>query len=238
MAIIERPTPPVAGVHRRSSPPTPRWASSAPGRTPRAGVVASRRPQEARHHVRRHRHDVLRDRRHRGAAHPGPAGRARRHDPVGRRYNQMFTMHATTMVFLFVMPMAAAFANYMMPLQIGARDVAFPRSTPSASGASCSAASSSTRRGSSAAPPTAAGSCTPPTRRPFSPTNGIDFWVLGLLITGIASQDRCHQPDRHRPQHAGARHDAHAMPIFTWMPSWCSSCCCSPSRSSRWRCSC
>ena len=43
------------------------------------------------------------------------------------KYNQMFTMHATTMVFLFVMPMAAAFANYMMPLQIGARDVAFPR---------------------------------------------------------------------------------------------------------------
>ena len=42
-------------------------------------------------------------------------------------YNQMFTMHATTMVFLFVMPMAAAFANYFLPLQVGARDVAFPR---------------------------------------------------------------------------------------------------------------
>ena len=34
-------------------------------------------------------------------------------------YNEMFTMHATTMVFLFVMPMAAAFANYFLPLQIG-----------------------------------------------------------------------------------------------------------------------
>src|SRR5680860_219206 len=42
-------------------------------------------------------------------------------------YNQMFTMHATSMVFLFAMPMAAAFANYLIPLQIGARDVAFPR---------------------------------------------------------------------------------------------------------------
>ena len=42
-------------------------------------------------------------------------------------YNQMFTMHGTTMIFLVVMPMAAAFANYLMPLQIGARDVAFPR---------------------------------------------------------------------------------------------------------------
>src|SRR5262245_25043475 len=42
-------------------------------------------------------------------------------------YNQLFTMHATTMIFLFVMPMAAALANYLAPLQIGARDVAFPR---------------------------------------------------------------------------------------------------------------
>ena len=42
-------------------------------------------------------------------------------------YNQVFTMHGVTMVFLFIMPLAAAFANYLIPLQIGARDVAFPR---------------------------------------------------------------------------------------------------------------
>lgn len=42
-------------------------------------------------------------------------------------YNEMFTMHATTMIFLAVMPLSAAFFNYIMPLQIGARDVAFPR---------------------------------------------------------------------------------------------------------------
>jgi cytochrome c oxidase subunit I len=42
-------------------------------------------------------------------------------------YNQMFTMHAITMVFLALMPLTAAFFNYMIPLQIGARDVAFPR---------------------------------------------------------------------------------------------------------------
>ncbi len=42
-------------------------------------------------------------------------------------YNQLFTMHGTTMVFLVIMPGAAAFFNYMIPLQIGARDVAFPR---------------------------------------------------------------------------------------------------------------
>ncbi len=42
-------------------------------------------------------------------------------------YNQMFTMHATSMIFLFAMPMAAALGNYFAPLQIGARAVAFPR---------------------------------------------------------------------------------------------------------------
>ena len=42
-------------------------------------------------------------------------------------YNQLFTMHGTTMIFLAVMPLATAFFNYVIPLQIGARDVAFPR---------------------------------------------------------------------------------------------------------------
>ncbi len=43
------------------------------------------------------------------------------------QYNAMFTMHGTTMIFLFVMPVGAAFFNYLLPLMIGARDVAFPR---------------------------------------------------------------------------------------------------------------
>jgi len=42
-------------------------------------------------------------------------------------YNQAFTLHGTTMVFFVIMPMLAAFANYLIPLMIGARDVAFPR---------------------------------------------------------------------------------------------------------------
>ncbi|HEX2052219.1 MAG TPA: cytochrome c oxidase subunit I [Actinomycetota bacterium] len=42
-------------------------------------------------------------------------------------YNQLFTTHGVTMIFLVVMPMGAAFFNYFIPLQIGARDVAFPR---------------------------------------------------------------------------------------------------------------
>jgi cytochrome c oxidase subunit I len=43
------------------------------------------------------------------------------------RFNQLFTMHGTTMIFLFIIPILAGFGNYIVPLQIGALDMAFPR---------------------------------------------------------------------------------------------------------------
>src|ERR1700694_3320541 len=42
-------------------------------------------------------------------------------------FNQMFTMHGTTMIFFVAMPLVFGFANYLLPLMIGARDMAFPR---------------------------------------------------------------------------------------------------------------
>jgi cytochrome c oxidase subunit I len=45
----------------------------------------------------------------------------------GEVYNQLFTMHGTTMIFLFIIPVLVGFGNYVVPLQIGAPDMAFPR---------------------------------------------------------------------------------------------------------------
>ena len=55
------------------------------------------------------------------------AQRTERHVVSAETYNQLFTMHGTTMIFLAIMPLSAAFFNFLIPLQIGARDVAFPR---------------------------------------------------------------------------------------------------------------
>ncbi len=104
-------------------------------------------------------------------------------------YNQMFTMHATSMIFLFVMPMAAAFGNYFMPLQLGARDVAFPRINAFGFWSFLFGAlliNSSWILG--GAPDGGWFMYAPNSSVPFSPTNGIDLWAVGLLITGIASQ--------------------------------------------------
>ncbi len=65
--------------------------------------------------------------RHAGARHPERAGDAR--PPVRDReqYNSVFGLHAINMIFLFVMPMITGLGNYIVPLQVGAADMAFPR---------------------------------------------------------------------------------------------------------------
>ncbi|MFM9225123.1 MAG: cytochrome c oxidase subunit I [Actinomycetota bacterium] len=113
--------------------------------------------------------------------------------PEGRilsadQYNQMFTMHATTMVFLFAMPMAAAFANYFLPLQIGARDVAFPRLNALSLWLLVSGGIVLNLAWFLGGAADGGWFMYAPNSGPvFSPSNGVDFWTLGLQIAGIAS---------------------------------------------------
>src|SRR3712207_664791 len=103
-------------------------------------------------------------------------------------YNQLFTMHGTTMIFLVVMPLAAAFANYLIPLQIGARDVAFPRIN--AFGFWCFLFGGLFLYASfflGGAPNGGWFNYVPNSLQEFSEGHGIDFWAIALVITGIAS---------------------------------------------------
>ena len=103
-------------------------------------------------------------------------------------YNQLFTMHATTMIFLAVMPMSAAFFNYMIPLMIGARDVAFPRLN--AFGYFTFLAGGIVLNSSwllGGAPNAGWFGYANLTSKTFNPGLGIDFWILGLQILGISS---------------------------------------------------
>ncbi|MDQ3809808.1 MAG: cytochrome c oxidase subunit I [Chloroflexota bacterium] len=103
-------------------------------------------------------------------------------------YNAVFTMHGTTMIFLVIMPMLLGFANYVVPLQIGARDMAFPRlnalsywlllfggvilywgfinGTP---------------------PDTGWFSYAPLSEKPYTLQPSVDYWALGLLVTSVGT---------------------------------------------------
>ena len=133
-------------------------------------------------------------------------------------YNQMFTMHATTMVFLFVMPMAAGFANYFVPLQIGARDVAFPRIN--AFGFWCLLAGGIVVNLAWFLGGAADGGWfmyAPNSGPVFSPSKGVDFWTLGLQIAGIASLTGAINLIVTVLNMRAPGMTLMKMPVFTWM---------------------
>ena len=103
-------------------------------------------------------------------------------------YNQIFTMHGLTMIFLAVMPLGTAFANYFVPLMIGARDLAFPRLNAFGYWAYLAGGlilySSFLLGG---APDAGWFAYAPMTQTEFTPGTGIDFYIMGLLISGIGT---------------------------------------------------
>jgi cytochrome c oxidase subunit I+III len=103
-------------------------------------------------------------------------------------YNQIFTMHGTTMMFLFVIPFVEAIANYMLALQVGARDLPFPRLTALSYwtylwGGLFLYASFLF----GAAPDGGWFSYLPLNNRQFSPGVNMDFWDIGLSVAEIAA---------------------------------------------------
>jgi len=103
------------------------------------------------------------------------------------KYNQVMTMHGTTMIFLVVVPIWAGFGNYVIPLMIGARDMAFPRLNAWSywmflfGGIALYASLFFT-------PPEAGWfSYVPLSLKPYSPSGGQDAWIYMVHLTGLSS---------------------------------------------------
>jgi cytochrome c oxidase subunit 1 len=134
-------------------------------------------------------------------------------------YNQVFTMHGTTMVFLVIMPLSVAFGNFLIPLMIGARDVAFPRLNAFSYWTFLFGGiflySSFVLGG---APNGGWFGYAPNTSvTGYLPGRGIDFWILGLLILGIASTVGAANLIVTTLNMRAPGMDLFRMPIFVWM---------------------
>ena len=110
-------------------------------------------------------------------------------------FNRMMTMHGTTMVFFVGMPILLGFANYLVPLMIGARDMAFPRLNAFSFWMSLfgslllyfSFLGAEGLYGGGNAPDVGWFAYAPLTARVFSRGNSTDYWTLSLLVSGIGS---------------------------------------------------
>ncbi|HVL93069.1 MAG TPA: cytochrome c oxidase subunit I [Acidimicrobiales bacterium] len=133
-------------------------------------------------------------------------------------YNQLFTMHGTTMVFLVIMPMSAAFFNYLAPIQVGARDVAFPRLNAFSYWLFLFGGlflySSFFLGG---APNGGWFGYAPNTSITFSPGHHIDFWIFGLQLLGIASTVGAVNLIVTIMNMRAPGMTLMRMPVFTWM---------------------
>jgi cytochrome c oxidase subunit I len=114
---------------------------------------------------------------------------ANEHFITRNTYNELFTIHGTTMIFLFIVPFWAGLANYLVPLMIGARDMAFPRLNALSYWLflfggltmflSFFASGGAAKSGWYGYPPLS--------EKLFSPGNGQDLWILSLHLVAISS---------------------------------------------------
>src|SRR3954468_19285895 len=149
--------------------------------------------------------------------------RAQLQGPNGRLlsaevFNQLFTMHGTTMIFLVVMPLSAAFFNFLIPLQIGARDVAFPRLNAFSYWVYLfGSLFMNTSWLFGMAPNGGWFGYAPLTTLPYSGGLNIDFWMLGLQILGVSSLAAAFNFATTIINMRAPGMNLMRMPMFTWM---------------------
>jgi cytochrome c oxidase subunit 1 len=110
-------------------------------------------------------------------------------------FNRLFTVHGTTMIFLVGIPIVFGFANYLVPLMIGARDLAFPRLNAFGFWAFLfggallyfSFLGGDGLYGAGSAPDVGWFAYAPLTARAFSPGNSTDYWNLSILVMGFGT---------------------------------------------------
>ena len=133
-------------------------------------------------------------------------------------FNALFTMHGTTMVFMVVMPLGAAFFNYIVPLQIGARDVAFPRLNAFSYWLFLFGAllmNFSFLVG--AVPNIGWFGYAPLTASEFTTSSATDYWLLGLQVMGIGSLSAGFNFAVTILNMRAPGMTLMRMPLFTWM---------------------
>ncbi|MDP8923716.1 MAG: cytochrome c oxidase subunit I [Chloroflexota bacterium] len=133
-------------------------------------------------------------------------------------YNALFTMHGTTMVFLVGMPILFGFINYVVPLQIGARDMAFPRLNALSYwtflfGALILHFSFLAN----AVPDMGWYAYAPLTVRPYTTNQGVDYWIISLLVTAVGSIATALNVLVTVAKLRAPGLTAFRLPIFTWM---------------------
>jgi len=110
-------------------------------------------------------------------------------------YNRLFTMHGTTMIFFVAMPIFVGFGNYLVPLMLGVRDMAFPRLNAFSLWLTVfgglllnySFIGGTGLQGAGTAPDVGWFAYAPLTERAFSRGHSTDFWALALIVSGFGS---------------------------------------------------
>ena len=133
-------------------------------------------------------------------------------------YNQIFTMHGTTMIFLVVVPLLIGFMTYLVPLQIGARDMAFPRLNALSFWVLLFGGLLLYYSFLSGGAPNAGWfSYAPLSEKPYSTTPGLDYWAAGLLVVGIGTVGAGINVITTIWKFRAPGMTMRRLPLFTWM---------------------